>query len=74
MGSSYQLTNFILISHFYFGSQALLTYSLLILSFLIALIEALVTGLTPDEKWDARHNPDSVKTSASSWPLALILS
>lgn len=63
----------ILISHFYFGSQALLTYSLLVLSFLIALIEALVTGLTPDEKWDARHNPDSVKTSASSWPLALIL-
>lgn len=63
----------VLISHFYFGSQALLTYSLLILSFLIALIEALVTGLTPDEKWDARHNPDSVRTNASSWPLALIL-
>jgi TM2 domain-containing membrane protein YozV len=33
----------ILISHFYFGSQPLLTYSLFILSFLIALLEALVT-------------------------------
>jgi hypothetical protein len=51
----------ILISHLYFGSQPLLTYSLFILSFLIALLEALVTGLTPDEKWDARHNPDSVE-------------
>jgi TM2 domain-containing membrane protein YozV len=62
-----------LISHLYFGSQPLLTYSLFILSFLIALLEALVTGLTPDEKWDARHNPNSTKTSTSSWPLALIL-
>ncbi|MBR7792876.1 NINE protein [Undibacterium sp. FT147W] len=63
----------LLISHLYFGSQPLLTYSPILLSFLIALLEALVIGLTPDEKWDARHNPQSPKKSSSSWPLALIL-
>jgi hypothetical protein len=36
-------------------------------------IEALVLGLTPDEKWDARYNPDSGRASASNWPVVLIV-
>ena len=45
----------------------------LILSTLAAVVEALVIGLTPDEKWDARHNANSRRQSSSNWPLALIL-
>lgn len=45
----------------------------LILSTLVALLETLIIGLTPDEKWDAKHNPASGRTSASRWPLALLL-
>lgn len=36
-------------------------------------IEALVIGLTPDEKWDATHNSGSGRKSESGWPLALVL-
>jgi TM2 domain-containing membrane protein YozV len=36
-------------------------------------IEALMIGLTPDEKWDASHNPHSGKQSHSGWPLILLL-
>lgn len=36
-------------------------------------IEALVIGLTPDEKWDAIHNAGSGQQSRSGWPLALTL-
>ena len=36
-------------------------------------IEALVIGLTPDEKWDATHNPASGRRSESRWPLAVLL-
>lgn len=36
-------------------------------------IEALVIGLTPDKKWDARHNANSACASASGWPLILLL-
>lgn len=45
----------------------------LVLSALIACLEALVIGLTPDEKWDARHNAASGQSSDSHWILALIL-
>lgn len=45
----------------------------LILSVLIAFLEALVIGLTPDEKWDAHYNPASGRTSDSGWPLAVLL-
>jgi TM2 domain-containing membrane protein YozV len=38
-----------------------------------ALIEALVIGLTPDDKWDATHNSGSALQSRSGWPLALLL-
>jgi hypothetical protein len=40
---------------------------------LCGFLEALVIGLTPDEKWDAKHNPTSGKKSESHWVLALIL-
>ncbi|MFZ6657453.1 NINE protein [Undibacterium sp. TJN19] len=62
-----------IIAHFYFGQPGLLTYGLLTLSFLIAILETLVLGLMSDEKWDARFNAGSGKVSDSSWPLALIL-
>ncbi|OGB26418.1 MAG: hypothetical protein A3I66_00945 [Burkholderiales bacterium RIFCSPLOWO2_02_FULL_57_36] len=45
----------------------------LIASILIGFLEALVLGLTPDEKWDARHNLDSGRQSSSRWPLAILL-
>jgi len=60
-------------SHVFFGQPGLVTYSVLVLSFLVALLESLIIGLTPDEKWDALHNPHSEYQSESSWPLALIL-
>jgi hypothetical protein len=63
----------IVLANFYFGQPILLTYLLLILSALVAVIEALVLGLTPDEKWDARYNAGSGRQSQSSWMLALIL-
>ena len=44
-----------------------------ILSILAALLEALILGLTPDAKWDARFNADSDRKTASNWPLAVIL-
>lgn len=36
-------------------------------------LEALIIGLTPDEKFDAAFNPGSGKRSDSSWVLALLL-
>lgn len=57
-----------------FGSQPiLLTFSPLLISGLIGFVEALVIGLTPDDKWDTQHNPDSGHQSQSDWPLALLL-
>lgn len=44
-----------------------------IVSILAGLLAALVLGLTPDEKWDAKFNPQSGRNSDSSWPLALLL-
>ena len=48
-------------------------YLPLTISTLAGCLEALVLGLMPDEKWDARYNADSGRTSASRWPLALLL-
>lgn len=45
----------------------------LVLSGLIALIEGLVLGLTPDDRWDATYNSQSTRQSHSQWPLALLL-
>ncbi|HYD78578.1 MAG TPA: NINE protein [Paucimonas sp.] len=56
------------------GSRPALFSALpLVLSGLAAMIEALVIGLTPDDKWDGRHNPASGRQSASGWPLAVLL-
>ncbi|MFZ6690959.1 NINE protein [Undibacterium sp. SXout20W] len=63
----------LIIGHFFFGQPGLVIYCPLVLSFLISLLEALIIGLTPDEKWDAQHNPNADYPSESSWPLALIL-
>jgi TM2 domain-containing membrane protein YozV len=40
---------------------------------LLGFLEALVLGLMPDEKWDARFNPGSGKQSDTHWPLAVVL-
>lgn len=45
----------------------------LVLSTLAAVLAALVIGLTPDEKWDARHNANSGRQSGSGWPLVILL-
>jgi hypothetical protein len=45
----------------------------LVLSILVGFLEALVIGVTPDEKWDAAFNANSGKKSASNWPLAVLL-
>ncbi|MFC4931935.1 NINE protein [Massilia sp. GCM10023247] len=45
----------------------------LLVSCVAAFISALVIGLTPDEKWDARFNAGSGKQSRSTWPLAILL-
>lgn len=54
-------------------SPLLFAGSPLLISVLAAFIEALVIGLTSDDKWDRRHNCASGHQSSSRWPLALIL-
>jgi TM2 domain-containing membrane protein YozV len=44
-----------------------------VVSVIASLLEALVIGLAPDEKWDAAHNSGSGRTSDSGWPLAVLL-
>lgn len=43
------------------------------LSIFAGWIEALTIGLTPDDNWDAKHNPASPRKSASGWPVVLLL-
>lgn len=45
----------------------------LIISGMIAFLEAMILGLMPDAKFDAAYNPASGKASASSWMLAVLL-
>ncbi|MES2756876.1 MAG: hypothetical protein V4693_05835 [Pseudomonadota bacterium] len=45
----------------------------LTLSYLAGFLEALVLGLMPDEKFDARFNAGSGGRTDSRWPLAIIL-
>jgi TM2 domain-containing membrane protein YozV len=45
----------------------------LILSVLAGALQALLLGLTPDEKWDALYNPGSGRQTHSNWLLALLL-
>jgi TM2 domain-containing membrane protein YozV len=43
------------------------------ISYIAGFIEGLVIGLTPDDKWDARHNPASGQSSHSNWLIAVLL-
>jgi TM2 domain-containing membrane protein YozV len=45
----------------------------LLVSCVVGFVEALVIGVTQDEKWDAVFNANSGKKSASKWYLALLL-
>lgn len=45
----------------------------LLVSAIAGFIEALVIGLTPDDKWDARYNPQSGAKSRSNWMIAVLL-
>ncbi len=45
----------------------------LTLSALAGFLEALVLGLMPDDKWDARYNAASSRQSDTGWPLAVVL-
>lgn len=38
----------------------------------VALVEAIVFCLTPDERWDARWNPGSARRSQSGWAAVLV--
>jgi hypothetical protein len=48
-------------------------YALFPLPVYVAMIEALTIGLTPDQKWDALHNPDTANPTQSKWLLVIIL-
>jgi len=45
----------------------------LLVSYIAGFVEALVIGLTPDEKWDAQYNARSGRQSRSNWVLVLLL-
>ena len=45
----------------------------LLASIIVGYIEALVLGLMPDEKWDARYNGGSGRVSRSNWMLPVVL-
>ncbi|PUA20178.1 hypothetical protein [Glaciimonas sp. PCH181] len=53
--------------------QHIFLFAPLLISALIAVLEALVTGLMPDEKWDALRNAGSGKKSDTTWAIAVIL-
>lgn len=54
-------------------TPAIFSAAPLVLSVLAAFLETLVMGVTPDEKWDARHNAGSGKQSDTGWPVPLML-
>jgi len=45
----------------------------ILVSYIAAHIEALVIGLTPDEKWDAAYNAGTPRAARSHWLLVLLL-
>ena len=45
----------------------------LLVSYIVGFVEALVIGLTPDEKWDATYNMHRGRQSRSNWVLVLLL-
>jgi hypothetical protein len=58
---------------FFPALPALFGFGPLVLSILFGMLAALVLGLTPDDKWDARFNPASGRQSRSGWPLVFLL-
>lgn len=44
-----------------------------LVSIVAGCIAALVYGLRPDEKWDARFNPAHTRRSRSGWPVVLVV-
>ncbi len=54
-------------------AAAIFTAGPLVLSMLAGFLETLVIGVTPDEKWDARHNAGSGQQSDTRWPVPLML-
>jgi TM2 domain-containing membrane protein YozV len=57
----------------WFEQPLLFTAAPLVVSILAGFIAALALGLTPDDKWDQVHNPQSGKQSRSGALLALLL-
>lgn len=45
----------------------------LLVSYVAGFLEALIIGLSSDEKFDATFNPSSGKSSSSNWMLAVLL-
>jgi hypothetical protein len=54
-------------------AQPFFTAAPLVISALAGCLEALIIGLASDDKWDARHNPQSPRQSRSGWPLVFLL-
>lgn len=54
-------------------SQMLINTAPMVVSMLAASIETFVLGLMPDDKWDARYNPDTRHRSDSRWPIAVMM-
>ena len=55
------------------GQPMMFLGGLFVFSALTAIVEALVIGLIPDDKWDAKYNRHSGRKTESGWPLALLL-
>jgi hypothetical protein len=55
------------------GAPQLFTGLPFVLSVLCGCLEALMIGLTPDDKWDLKHNATSGRQSESHWILAVII-
>lgn len=61
------------VSQIYFGWPGIASYALFLISVLLGILAALVSGLSSDEKWDKQHNAGLAQRNQSSWPLAIIL-
>ena len=48
-------------------------FSMTLIPTYIGFVEAIVFALTPDEKWDARHNAGSGQQYDTGWPVPLML-
>ena len=51
--------------------QSWLLIPLLGVAVAASMLTAIVYGLTPDERWDTRHNPQPPASPASGWPAVI---